>query len=53
MINMKYKYSKKDTHNQYEGEKFEVGKPVDAIYIKSPVDSDNGNPLIEACLDQD
>lgn len=48
MINMKYKYSKKDTHNQYEGEKFEVGKPVDAIYIKSPVESDNGNPLIEA-----
>lgn len=48
MIKMKYKYTNKDTYNQYEGKKFEIGKPVGAIYVKSPVESDNGNPFIEA-----
>ena len=34
--------------SQYKGLDFNIGKPVDAFYIKSPIEADKGNPFIEA-----
>lgn len=47
-FNYDYTDLKDEQYNQYEGIEFQIGKPVDAVYIKSPCSFDNGNPFIEA-----
>ena len=48
MRKFEYDYLDTDISNQYSGVEFEVGKAVDAVYVKSPCEFDNGNPFIEA-----
>ena len=50
MIKFKYKYAnlKAGQTSQYKGINFNIGKPINAIYIKSPITIDNGNPFIES-----
>ena len=43
-----YKKLKENQTTQYSDTDFVIGEPVEAIYIKSPVITDNGNPFIEA-----
>lgn len=48
-MEFKYKYTEiKGTESQYSNVVFEIGVPVEAVYIKSKVDIDQGNPFIEA-----
>lgn len=50
MMKFNYDYVKlnEGQTSQYAGLNFNVGKSIDAIYVKSPNKADNGNPLIEA-----
>ena len=50
MIKFNYKYAnlKAGQTSQYKGINFNLGKPINAIYIKSPITIDNGNPFIES-----
>ena len=44
-----YEYTEIEGYDsQYKNEDFEFGVPVEAIYVKSKVSTDRGNPFIEA-----
>lgn len=48
-MNFDYEYTEVDGFkSQYAGKDFKPGVPVEAVYVKSKVSTDRGNPFIEA-----